>query len=425
MSDILDILRKATESIGKAHQHIVSIIKTERVVINDSVTWDGGEGIQNFDLEGAGTEQLSESTTNLTESLINDPSILEIDNWDDLPEDVQNQIRDIAEARGITLETAQEDYFRFVDIVNDYGIELELGEQYGTPAQLRFGYVVGDALDIDPAYASMMNPTGGFTGPGADSLNIDGMGSIEDTFPITGALAFHSPTHDAYGFLNKEFDIGPGYCYVPDGFCEFGPDDPKSGQVSGISFWKDELDINLTREEIIEAANEITSELKEAGSEIAGELSEAQSEIFDEIGEAQSEISEEIDEFQSSFLDELQDAGSGIFNEALEGDFQGVQNEVVDAVGGLSWETGEGAVEILGEAGEGILETGGEFIEGAAETGGEFLEGLAETGGEFVEGAGEVVAGSVVDNVNGVVNFGEDVIDTISDIDIPFFGDDD
>jgi len=421
MSDILDILRKATESIGKAHEHIVSIIKTERVVINDSVTWDGGEGIQNFDLEGAGTEQLSESTTNLTESLINNPSLLEIDNWDDLPEDVQNQIRGIAEARGITLETAQEDYFRFVDIVNDYGIDIELGEQYGTPAQLRFGYVVGDALDIDPAFASMMNPTGGFTGPGADSLNIDGMGPIEDTFPITEALAFHSPTHDAYGFLIKEFDIGPGYCYVPDGFCKFGPDDPKSGQVSGISFWKDELDINLTREEIIEAANEITGELKEAGSEIVGEFNEAQAEITSEFNEAQAEISEEIDELKSSLIDELQDAGSGILNEALEGDFQGVQDEVFDAVGGLAWETGEGTVEVLAEAGEGLLETGLEAVEGGAETVLEVGEGILETGGEVIEGAGEVVAGTVVDNVNGVVNLGEDAIDKISDIDIPFF----
>jgi WXG100 family type VII secretion target len=95
----------------------------------------------------------------------------------------------------------------------------------GSDTQMRYGSVVGDAFDIDPAFGSMLNPSGGLMGPG--------------NWAIAGAntaVGYHSVVHDAAGYLHKYHQIGPGYDYLGQ---EGGdPSNPLSGQRSGIKFWR-------------------------------------------------------------------------------------------------------------------------------------------------------------------------------------------
>lgn len=95
----------------------------------------------------------------------------------------------------------------------------------GSDTQMRYGSVVGDAFDIDPAFGSMLNPTGGLMGPGK--------------WAIAGAntaIGYHSVVHDAAGYLHNYHQIGPGYDYL--GLEGGDTSNPLSGQRTGISFWR-------------------------------------------------------------------------------------------------------------------------------------------------------------------------------------------
>ena len=52
--------------------------------------------------------------------------------------------------------------------------------------------------------------------------------------------AMHSAVHDAFGYLINFHDIGPGYNYMYSSL--FHKENPLSGQVSGIHFWKEYID---------------------------------------------------------------------------------------------------------------------------------------------------------------------------------------
>ncbi len=95
----------------------------------------------------------------------------------------------------------------------------------GSDTQMRYGSVVGDAFDIDPAFGSMLNPTGGLMGPGK--------------WAIAGAntaVGYHSVVHDAAGYLHNNHQIGPGYDYL--GTEGGDTSNPLTGQRTGIAFWR-------------------------------------------------------------------------------------------------------------------------------------------------------------------------------------------
>jgi hypothetical protein len=101
----------------------------------------------------------------------------------------------------------------------------------GSETQLRYGFLVGQALGMDPVLGSMLNPTGGLVGPGNTGVDFDG-----------SAVGYHGITHDAAGYLyNHHTQMGPGYNYLgrEKGF---GVDtgNPFTGQREGIHFWRTE-----------------------------------------------------------------------------------------------------------------------------------------------------------------------------------------
>lgn len=51
-----------------------------------------------------------------------------------------------------------------------------------------------------------------------------------------GFMAYHSAVHDAFGYLLRFHEIGPGYDYLKKSV--LSKYNPMSGQYDGISFWK-------------------------------------------------------------------------------------------------------------------------------------------------------------------------------------------
>ncbi len=349
--------------------------------INENFEWDGGASLVAFDAQGAGTDQLASGMEGISDFLVDNQG-----NFDDpiaITPELQAHLQDIAEARGISFEQAEQDFQRTAHLIGEANdLHLESSDRgYGSTSQLRFGHVIGESLEIDPAFASILSPTGGLTGPGGRSANIDGGGIFEEIaefgvdriipddvdFAVSNeALAYHSPTHDGFGFLEKQFGVGPGYCYA-EGECAFTDDNgnptPLSGQFSGIDYWENQTQ-RTDGEVIAEGASEVFEEFREGAGEVASEYSEGQMEVERERNEAREEIREEFSE-----------AGQEILGDLADGDFVGATGEFA-----------EGAAEIAGEAIEGAFETGREEIEGGLETGGEILEGGAEILREGAEG---------------------------------------
>lgn len=96
----------------------------------------------------------------------------------------------------------------------------------GSTVSLRYGNVVGEVLDIDPALAVVLNPTGGIVGP-SDGYYVPGPND---------AVGYHGVFHDAAGYLYNFQGIGPGYDYLGNEPF-FSTDNPLAGQVEGISWW--------------------------------------------------------------------------------------------------------------------------------------------------------------------------------------------
>jgi hypothetical protein len=103
-------------------------------------------------------------------------------------------------------------------------------EFLGNSSSLRFGQVVGEATGLDPAFAAMLNPTGGMVGPGMDVL-----APTDANSPVI----WHGIFHDAGGYLLNYQNSGPGYTYLTGKQPASGQRgaDPLQGQVEGISYW--------------------------------------------------------------------------------------------------------------------------------------------------------------------------------------------
>ena len=371
MSIILQILERARGKTVGAKTGMQFQTATTEIPFNTNYEWDNGVGLFNFDAQGAGTPELSGNMENLSHLLNDNPELTESP-FTITPE-VQPYIAGIADARGISVAQAEQDYLRMLALMEQQGLEFGTARGYGSESQLRFGFVVGEALELDPAFASLMSPDGGFTGPGSISADIDGDGLFEEVASgFTGvsneALAFHAPTHDAFGFLDKNFEgTEPGYCYVPDaGDCHFGEDSslkPLNGQVSGINYWDETIDHGP-----LDAASN-------AGNEILEEVTEGFAETGAEISEARTEVSEELEE-----------AGGEILREAYEGDYIGTASEFIEGGGEVLWETGEGVFETGREGVETGLEVTREATEGVVDFTNEIIDEAKGDGVPFIPG---------------------------------------
>ena len=110
-------------------------------------------------------------------------------------------------------------------------LTFEQTDFWGTTWQMRYGKVVGDALNIDPVFAAMLNPTGGLVGPGRYAIPVG-----EDE-----GLGYHGAVHDAGGYLYKHHhQLGPGYDYL-NMERHRDKDNPLTGQQSGIAYWNDHI----------------------------------------------------------------------------------------------------------------------------------------------------------------------------------------
>lgn len=79
--------------------------------------------------------------------------------------------------------------------------------------------------DCDIESIDIVEPFGGLIGPGNSRLH-----PYLKKYKI---LRLHAAFHDAYGFVKREFDLGPGYSYI----IQDSPSHPLLGHVSGIAFW--------------------------------------------------------------------------------------------------------------------------------------------------------------------------------------------
>ncbi|MDC0935910.1 hypothetical protein OAS39_06465 [Pirellulales bacterium] len=168
----------------------------------------------------------------------------------DEDEDVSAHVKKIGELRGIDPKIIDQQYQRFRQL-REVAKKMEAtrgekpdptmgdrreeylethGDFLGTRSSLRFGQVVGEATGLDPAFAAMLNTTGGMVGPGMDVL-----APTDANSPVI----LHGIFHDAGGYLLNHQNSGPGYTYLPDKQPESGRRgaDPYQGQVEGVSYW--------------------------------------------------------------------------------------------------------------------------------------------------------------------------------------------
>ncbi len=153
--------------------------------------------------------------------------------------DIDQALHQIAQARGMDIEQVRAHYQRYLEIKEQIAQsarmngkkppwEDSLREDFvGSTPNLRFGKVVGDALGLDPAFAALLNPTGGMVGPGSWQL-----------YPAIpeDPLTYHGIFHDAGGFLYNYLGMGPGYDYLGQE-SHRNPGSPLTGQESGIHYW--------------------------------------------------------------------------------------------------------------------------------------------------------------------------------------------
>ena len=68
-------------------------------------------------------------------------------------------------------------------------------------------------------------------------------------FDDRGFLAYHSAVHDAFGYLINFHQKGPGYDYMKKS--KLGRFNPLSGQVDGITFWRNYLKMNVMPDDLV------------------------------------------------------------------------------------------------------------------------------------------------------------------------------
>lgn len=159
------------------------------------------------------------------------------------PQQVQQALDQIAEARGLSRDVVQAHYERYLELRSEAerigaakGHEaISAVNQFfhdrfmGSATQLRYGQVVGEALGVDPVFGALLNPSGGLVGPGNAAIDLG-----------QSALGYHGVVHDAAGYLFNYHSIGPGYDYL--GLEGRDTSSPLSGQQAGIQYWTRQLD---------------------------------------------------------------------------------------------------------------------------------------------------------------------------------------
>lgn len=211
--------------------------------------------IVEMEFAGAGTKELNSAMKGL---LFASPG-----------EDVSQYLATISKQRRLDLRVVQAQYERFLQL---RGVANQLETVRGLPADdvmttrreeylqihadflgnsnsLRFGQVVGEATGLDPAFAAMLNPTGGMVGPGMDVL-----APTDANSPVI----WHGIFHDAGGYLLNYQNSGPGYTYLVGKQPTSGRRgaDPLQGQVEGISYWYER---KQPKRSILEDLNEFDS----------------------------------------------------------------------------------------------------------------------------------------------------------------------
>jgi hypothetical protein len=186
-----------------------------------------------FEFAGAGSPRLRDAMNELSK---------------DSPKDVDRHLEALASERRRPLDEIHAEYDRYrelrevqiADIKASNGklepidqLKPEQSDFMGSNWQLLYGKVVGDRLNVDPAFGSMLNPTGGLVGPGNAGWQPDGA-------LMPQAVAYHGAYHDAMGYLLNYQDQGPGYNYMESPF-GLSSSNPLAGQTTGIAQW--ELDL--------------------------------------------------------------------------------------------------------------------------------------------------------------------------------------
>jgi len=215
-----------------------------------------GEGEWQFDpslvvneqMHGADTPQLGGAMRELSHFIERGNRLDQLDSGQ--REQLERLLRQLAQARNMSYEDALRQYSRALDTRSeairvaeeankDMGYERPSegavhANFWGSSEQLAFGRIVGDNLGLDPAFASLLSPTGGLVGPDATALHMR-----------NSAVGFHGIAHDAAGYLHNYHQIGPGYEYrdVPawDPTGVLDTSNPLAGQVSGIHYWQEYL----------------------------------------------------------------------------------------------------------------------------------------------------------------------------------------
>jgi len=190
------------------------------------------EGIVGSSFNGAGDPELAKAMHALAgKNLLDDPD---------------PHLRVIAEKRGRSFEDMKADYDKYVDArkvaeVNRKQKGLDPipplnandADFMGSPWQLRYGAIVGDHMDMDPVFGSMLNPTGGLVGEGEKGWRPDGALMPE-------SVAYHGAYHDAMGYLYNYHGDGPGYNYL-HASGGFDTGNPLAGQTTGVPYWNAKL----------------------------------------------------------------------------------------------------------------------------------------------------------------------------------------
>lgn len=159
--------------------------------------------------------------------------------------EIQAALAQIAKSRGLSVEQVTANYEKFkqlqqqqAEIARKNGKPLPENVNFlhpkflGSTSSLRYGKVVGDALGIDPVFASMLNPTGGLVGNGNYAVDAG-----------ESPVGYHGIMHDAAGYLKNYHNEGPGYDYLKRENRD--PRDPLTGQESGIRYWNQKLAYGL------------------------------------------------------------------------------------------------------------------------------------------------------------------------------------
>lgn len=157
----------------------------------------------------------------------------------------------LANVLGISYEESQQHYARLIELLHESGksdvpdLSNAFSDHWGSRRQMLFGKVVGDSLNIHPAFAALLSPSGGIIGPGdgiaSQFLDKDLKGMLNEN-----AWEYHGATHDAAGYLyNNHAHLGPGYNYTggPD---MFSTENALSGQWSGYAYWAKQIGVPQT-----------------------------------------------------------------------------------------------------------------------------------------------------------------------------------